>query len=424
MRKLIQGIICGTMILTLAAPVGMISNPVTGVSVYAQEQKNISTGKCGDNVIYTYDKDTKTVTVSGSGEMWDDIKLSSALKGAEHIVIENGVTSIGSFSFDYLYEAKSVKIADSVKTIKKYALGDIEGEVEIPASVTKVEEYAIGAKKIIVKGDLKGYEYCAFGGLYTDEIVLYGSAEDLGKASVNCGGEGLTVTIAQENSKCTLKNGCILSKNGKTLYYYISNNSKVVIPDSVETICDCAFFGMDISEVTLGKKVKEIGISAFEYANLQKVNFNKALKKIGDRAFNNTELKKVSLKGKVAIGNDVFSTSAVITNKKGIKQSQTTITNSVVDNNKYNITFSKVTDAKGYQVNIKAGKKTYKYFTATNSYKKGVVKAVTKYYNTLDSDEEKMDMKTAVTVTVRPYKIVKGKKVYGKWSKKSVVVWE
>ena len=55
-------------------------------------------GKCGDNLTWRYDKTTQTLTISGTGEMynynktpWDYEYSSSIIK----VVIEFGVTSIG-----------------------------------------------------------------------------------------------------------------------------------------------------------------------------------------------------------------------------------------------------------------------------------------------------------------------------------------
>lgn len=40
-----------------------------------EASKNVLTGKCGDNATYTYDKDAKTIVVSGTGAMWDDMEI-------------------------------------------------------------------------------------------------------------------------------------------------------------------------------------------------------------------------------------------------------------------------------------------------------------------------------------------------------------
>ena len=48
-------------------------NPETTKNV--ETSKNVLTGKCGDNATYTYDKDAKTIVVSGTGAMWDDMEI-------------------------------------------------------------------------------------------------------------------------------------------------------------------------------------------------------------------------------------------------------------------------------------------------------------------------------------------------------------
>ena len=60
-------------------------------------------GKCGDNVAYTYNSSTKEVVISGSGKMYDYGIYSSPFYGVRNeiktVIIENGVTSIGKYLF-------------------------------------------------------------------------------------------------------------------------------------------------------------------------------------------------------------------------------------------------------------------------------------------------------------------------------------
>lgn len=85
-KKMMAVLTATTMALTMMAPIEM---PVRGLSkiaginvVKAAEEKTTKNtklveGKCGDNVKYIYDENTKTLTISGKGEMWDDSGLSN-----------------------------------------------------------------------------------------------------------------------------------------------------------------------------------------------------------------------------------------------------------------------------------------------------------------------------------------------------------
>ncbi len=61
-------------------------------------------GSCGENVTYTYVSSTGTLTISGTGAMKDyndyDYTSQAPWYYIKKVVINNGVTSIGSRAFD------------------------------------------------------------------------------------------------------------------------------------------------------------------------------------------------------------------------------------------------------------------------------------------------------------------------------------
>ena len=415
MKKNIKGVVLG---LTVMSMMGSLVMPLgnMGVTVKAAEEettaietvtKEVAQGKCGDTAEYIYDEKTSTLTITGTGEMWDDSGFAKAYFGATSIVIEEGITTIGAYSFEGLYNVSNVTI---------------------PNSVTKIEKEAFdGAKKIIFKGDIIGCEtnalgYYAYSNI--DEIVVHGEAKDLGKAVYSMYVN--SITIARENTKCKITNGCLLSSDGKVLYYCISPREDVVIPDTVETICVAAFANNEkLDTVKMGKNVLTIGDFAFENTRIGKIQFNSKLKEIGVKAFADTKLKTAEFKKKVTIKAAAFDSTTKIKNAK-FKNSQTTITKAAINKSKYNIRYSKVSGATGYQIVVKKGKKTYKYTTKKTTYTGKVPSKVKNDYSVekdydLEEDAYLKNPKGAATVTVRPYKVVKKKKVYGKTSAKMVL---
>jgi len=155
-KKMMAVLTATTMALTMMVP---IERPVRGLSkiaginvVKAAEEKTTKNtksveGKCGDNVKYTYDENTKTLTINGKGEMWDDSGLSNGLEAVENIIIEEGVTSIGEYSFEKVTEVKTLTIPNSVTTIKRGAFNKISGTVVLPATIKKVESEAFNNVK-------------------------------------------------------------------------------------------------------------------------------------------------------------------------------------------------------------------------------------------------------------------------------------
>ena len=113
----------------------------------------------GNNITWNFDEVTGTLTLSGSGEMYN---LSPG-EGAEwhayyhkvkKIVINEGISSIGTNAFYGLEEAESIKIPHSVKTIYSGALQGCESieEVHLPNNLTN-----IGTNAFFLMGSCKGF---------------------------------------------------------------------------------------------------------------------------------------------------------------------------------------------------------------------------------------------------------------------------
>lgn len=427
--KFLSVLTATTLALTLAVPTVMPLELTTGVvkavevTTTAPSQK--IEGRCGDNAIYSYDKATRTLTISGTGAMWNGANYSY-LGTVDKIVIGNGITVIGEDAFAKFNGVGSVEISDTVTTIKGNAFNDLKS-ITIPKTVRTVETDAFyGVGKVVVEGDMNNFQYGALG-YGVQEVQLKGSAETLGLALAEVQDRDyLSVTITKDNNRCRIANGCLVSSDGKTVYYHISDSNKVTIPDTAVTIKSAAFYNQGIEEVKLGKNVKTIEPYAFAENPVSKLTTNSKLKKIGRCAFMGTDLKKVTLKSSVAMSPKAFNQKVILTSTKSLKSAKTVMTSATFKKNKINAKFAKLTGAKGYQVQIKKGGKTYKYFTTKTSIKVKAPKVFKKKYNVsfsydIDNYTSKIEGKPAY-ISVRPYKIVKkNKKSYGKWSEKIVL---
>ena len=427
--KFLSVLTATTLALTLAVPTVMPLELTTGVvkavevTTTAPSQK--IEGRCGDNAIYSYDKATRTLTISGTGAMWNGTNYSY-LGTVDKIVIGNGITVIGEDAFAKFNGVGSVEISDTVTTIKGNAFKDLKS-ITIPKTVRTVETDAFnGVGKVVVEGDMNNFQYGALG-YGVQEVQLKGSAETLGLALAKMQYRNyLSVTIPKDNNRVRIENGCIVSSDGKTVYYHISDSKKVTIPDTAVTIKSAAFYRQGIEEVKLGKNVKTIEPYAFAENPVSELTTNSKLKKIGRCAFEKTYLKKVTLKSSVAMSPKAFNQKVILTSTKSLKSAKTVMTSATFKKNKINAKFAKLTGAKGYQVQIKKGGKTYKYFTTKTSIKVKAPKVFKKKYNVsfsydIDNYTSKIEGKPAY-ISVRPYKIVKkNKKSYGKWSEKIVL---
>jgi len=113
-------------------------------------------GTCGKNINWKLD-DEGTLTISGKGDMPDYSVISEYDEDTvidtpwfnksyliERVVINDGITSIGDYSFCLCENLKSVKISDSVKEIGNSAFSncyDIK-EITIPDGVVSIGDFA------------------------------------------------------------------------------------------------------------------------------------------------------------------------------------------------------------------------------------------------------------------------------------------
>ena len=131
-------------------------------------------GQCGENVFYSYDVSTQTLTIYGEGAMYDYDSFNAVKppfpNAAKYIIIEpgvtrigdmafwgntnlisvsipNSVTSIGYSSFFGCSRLSSLTIPNGVMSIGVNAFGGCSGlsSVIIPNSVTTIGDYAFDA---------------------------------------------------------------------------------------------------------------------------------------------------------------------------------------------------------------------------------------------------------------------------------------
>ena len=120
----------------LSASLLFVTALLAGQSSFAQS------GKCGANVTFSFDSSTHTLTISGTGDMFDycyDGPWESFKDDVTTIIVEDGVTSIGETAFSDFNSLVEVTIAASVRKIGEQAVAwcddlasfTIEGESQL-----------------------------------------------------------------------------------------------------------------------------------------------------------------------------------------------------------------------------------------------------------------------------------------------------
>ncbi len=111
----------------------------------------VTSGQCGENLRWVLD-DTGTIIVSGTGKMTDygygKAPWYASCDSVKKVVVEEGITSIGSYAFygcDYL---SSVTLPNTLATINERAFYSCNiTYIEFPDSLETIDEYAFGWNK-------------------------------------------------------------------------------------------------------------------------------------------------------------------------------------------------------------------------------------------------------------------------------------
>ncbi|MCQ2449090.1 MAG: leucine-rich repeat domain-containing protein, partial [Clostridia bacterium] len=320
---------------------------------------------CGDNLTWSYNTSTATLTISGTGAMTDyfysnigNYTYVTTAPWKEYyntmktVVIGNGVTTIGKEAFYGCTGLTSITIPDSVTTIGRYALEGCTGltSVTIPDSVTTIGDCAFygctGLTSITIPDSVTTIGGSAFyntawfnnqpdGMVYIGKVAYkykgtcpstvilrndtVGIAED---AFAWC--EGLTsITIPDSVTTigeyafedCTgltsITIGTGVTSIGWGAFYKCTGLTSITIPNSVTTIGEYAFYDCTgLKSITIGTGVTSIGGYTFEgCTGLTSITIPDSFTTIGDATFYRcTGLKSITIPDSVtSIGEDAFS---------------------------------------------------------------------------------------------------------------------
>ena len=129
-------------------------------------------GECGEDLTWSFDKDTKELTISGNGEaLGDYLEDLTDFYGLPIQSIKFETTNlkkIGEGFFWNLTELTEITLPDTVTTIGKYAFAECSSltSVTLPDSVTKIDDYAFSRcselKNIAIPNNVTQIGECAF----------------------------------------------------------------------------------------------------------------------------------------------------------------------------------------------------------------------------------------------------------------------
>lgn len=222
-----------------------------------ETQDGETSGQCGDDLSWSFDEATGTLSITGSGDMWDWSYYSApsapwySLGGSiQSVELPRGLTSIGNYAFHRCSKLASVDIPVGVTSIGQSAFSGCSGltSVTIPTGVTSIGSFAFSNCRAL-----------------TDVTIPN------------------TVRLIGENA-----------------FYSCSSLTSLEIPGSVQNIAEEAFRGCSgLISVVIREGVESIMNQAFASCfKLRSVNLPGSLSYLGSIGFNScSELQEVYFGG-------------------------------------------------------------------------------------------------------------------------------
>jgi len=251
-------------------------------------------GTCGDNLTWVLD-DEGTLTISGEGEMsyfrvyhkeetnttvppWNPY-----LTQIKTIMIDEGVTGIGSGAFMDCSSLTSVTIPDSVTTIGSHAFGNCSSltSIIIPESVTKMAHGLFDGCSALKSVNIPE-------GVTSMSSEVFMGCSSLTSITIP---EGVTSINTSTFKDCSSLTSVTIPESitsiGKSAFYGCSSLTSIDIPENVTSIGAWAFYGCSsLTSITIPESVTIIGNHALtDCSNLKEIIFEGNAPSIAEDAF-------------------------------------------------------------------------------------------------------------------------------------------
>ncbi len=282
---------------------------------------------CGPELTWSLDADTGVLTVSGTGEMYNYVNTDEQLcapwlpqsDSILSVVIEDGVTSIGTNAFNGCKNLTTVAMGKDVTIIGEKAFYGCTSLMDVTTgfNIDVIGEYAFSYCDSLAKIEIfaKTISAYAFGMCpMLQEVILGSDVQSVGDAAfMGCdnldsfrfpagvtyigqkifgGGDNMKdVQIDENNPNYTVNEEGILFSKDQTIVYdcFYNMSGDYTLPEGVTEIYSQAFaFKEGLTAITLPESLRKIGHGAFNgCSGLTELTLPSDLTEIGEGAFMN-----------------------------------------------------------------------------------------------------------------------------------------
>ncbi len=238
-----------------------------------------------------------TAQITGYVGFEEEVSIPSVVDGYT-------VTSIGEHAFSYEPWPAPAAFGLAQTGVSRFAKIT---EVTIPDTVTSIEDYAFiwceNLKGVIIPDSVKSIGGMAFA--YCDSLsylVIGSSLQSIGTNAFSSCESLESISVSKNNKVYDSRDYCnaIIETSTNTL---VVGCKTTVIPESVTSIGDYAFYYKDLDRIKIPDSVTSIGEYAFAYnKNLYSASISDSVKSLDKGVFSNCENLKY-----LTIGNSVES---------------------------------------------------------------------------------------------------------------------
>ena len=246
---------------------------------------------------------------------------NSAFEGCSSltsITIPDKVTSIGDGTFFSCSKLKNVTFGNSINSIGSSAFYDCSSliGINIPDSVTNIGDSAFnGCSELmsaVIGNNVTSIGNLAFSGCSNlTSMTIPGSVTNIGNAAFTNCPRLTSLEVSEKNMIYSSMDGVLYNKSKTILICYPTAKlgSSFIIPDSVNSIKDDAFYGCrNLNSVTIPDSVTDIGGGAFSgCSKLTGITIPDGVTSIGESTFSECGLVSIDIpKNVTTIGSSAF----------------------------------------------------------------------------------------------------------------------